>query len=1057
MRRRTAWLPWLMGALLAASTAVVAAPRLQVITTDLEPAIRAAAPSRTQFAVPVAHRVSTATAGRWSVAGNRATWRYTVRVPGAVSMSFHASSVSLPAGATLSVRGVASAATYHDSDLHKGELWSRIQPGNTLELTLSVAVRDRAQTKLEITSLQAGYRSLGAGVEDSPVYRRALAQANTTANASCVQNFACSVSAANTPAAQATVAVVVNNQYQCSGVLLNDVPGDNTPYVLTSRQCQTGALGGGNPGAASTVTVYWDASSACGSTLGSIYDQGVRTQSGASTIVEQQDAWLIKLDYSPVVSDAQFAGFDASGGVVQGGYTVHHALGFDKQLITWSGIAAAVQQSGAYGTQYLSNFWETVNATGNIGAGASGSGLFDQNNHLVGALALTRQTADSSGYEACPLTPPPAPNGSNGVADFTSLAAIWNSTADTTSTTHGKTLASVLDPGGTGTTVVSGSQATNVAFTASTYNQAASQAVTLTWNAPGAASCTAGGGAAGDGWTGTLAASGSQDVTETFGSTTGYPIGYSISCALGGGTTVSNFLDVNWFGLRYYVHVTVPGVVWAGAAAELNWTSNESPCELSWGTVDQPGLPSSGSVTITSPTVGEVAYWVFCGTGGPPAVLVGGEFPVSYVAPSVTLTPNSPDRLQGEPLAFTWSSVASSCVPLGGAPGDGWSEAAFATPSASFTVVPPPPGTYTYTLLCYSPPLSAQASTTVTVENNAPYVTTSVDTATVTLSDTPADYITMTWQSNLSICSVNTSPALPSVNSNPSSGSAGPTGTVVFAPNAVGTYTVGVSCFSKVNGAISAASTPIVLTVLPPPPPTASITAAPLGTADFISGIAFELTWSSTNAATCSGTFSGAARLESGWVQQLESTSGGIESGATINYGLTSTPLTVGVTCTSIDSNQAPVSAQTTFTLLAQPNYPSISFSLIPTTVTQGQTFEVKWSTTQANSCVATGGGADGQWTGSMALSGDETVAANTSGTFSYSLTCTGGDGSREVGGVETVNPPTTSGGGGGGGGGGGRGGGGALGLLTLGALALACGSRLRRSRLSSVEQAQGS
>jgi len=79
--------------------------------------------------------------------------------------------------------------------------------------------------------------------------------------------------------------------------------------------------------------------------------------------------------------------------------------------------------------------WRVVNQLGNIGPGASGSALIDQNNHLVGSLTLGRTTSDTSGYGTCPASPPAAPNGSNGVADFTSLAAVWNSTADTTSNT----------------------------------------------------------------------------------------------------------------------------------------------------------------------------------------------------------------------------------------------------------------------------------------------------------------------------------------------------------------------------------------------------------------------------------------------------------------------------------------------------------------------------------------------------------------------------------------------------------------------------------------------
>jgi len=74
-----------------------------------------------------------------------------------------------------------------------------------------------------------------------------------------VQNYACNVNTANTPLGGATIAVVVGDMYQCTGTLINDVPRDNTPHVLTARHCETGVLGGGDPGSASSVTIHWDA------------------------------------------------------------------------------------------------------------------------------------------------------------------------------------------------------------------------------------------------------------------------------------------------------------------------------------------------------------------------------------------------------------------------------------------------------------------------------------------------------------------------------------------------------------------------------------------------------------------------------------------------------------------------------------------------------------------------------------------------------------------------------------------------------------------------------
>ncbi|HXY96969.1 MAG TPA: hypothetical protein VEH00_08345 [Steroidobacteraceae bacterium] len=505
-----------------------------MVRTNLEPLIRAAADSPVQFAVPVPHTASTAASGSWSIAGGQATWRYAVQVPTAVSLSFHALVPSFPASAALLVSGTHSAVSYGASDLRGGELWSRIHAGDTLVLTLTVAAADAASVDLRIVSLQAGYRAIGPGVEDHPVYRRLIAPPGGGAssdNASCVTNYQCEVTAGNTTPASATVALVIENLYQCTGTLINDVPGDGTPYVLSARHCETGQLGGGNPAAASGVTVYWNAISACGTPLGSIYDGGLPSQTGARTVVEQQDAWLIELDSNPVAADAQFAGFDASGAAVQGGYTIHHAQGRYKQFVGWSGTAFALEEQDALGSAYLSNFLETVNQTGNIGPGASGSGLFNGNNRLVGALALGRKSTDASGYGACPVTPAPAPDGSNGVADFTPLAAVWTASADATSSTGGTTLQSVLDPANTGSVVVPGKPVEVVAdpaapppapqITFSPASVTAGQSFTAGWSATNAASCTLTGGIPGGTWGGSA-----QSVPPTGTATESGPAGH---------------------------------------------------------------------------------------------------------------------------------------------------------------------------------------------------------------------------------------------------------------------------------------------------------------------------------------------------------------------------------------------------------------------------------------------------------------------------------------------------------------------------------------------------
>jgi len=374
-------------------------------------------------------------------------------------------------------------------------------------LSLSLNSAERPQLILLIDSFQAGYRGLGAGVPDNPHYRSIIREAAQLS--SCTVNYSCATTSANQGPAHSTVAILVGNVVQCTGTLLNDTSGDTAPYVLTARHCESGTLGGGDPTAAANVTVYWDAVTACGTPLGTIYDGTAITQTGAATVVEQQDAWLIKLDAPPAAGDAYFAGWDATGGVFSGGYSIHHALGYNKQYVGWYGqallqtIPAATLKVG-----YTSTFWGVVIAQGNVGAGASGGALFDSNNNAVGSASLADLPNGPNSGGACPVTPTPAPSPSTVTAQYTALSAAWNSTSDTTSSTGSTTLQSVLDAAKTGQLVASGVGLLPVTLTVAQSTANTGQTVSLTWSAPGAQTCTAGGGVNGDGWAGSQSTNG---------------------------------------------------------------------------------------------------------------------------------------------------------------------------------------------------------------------------------------------------------------------------------------------------------------------------------------------------------------------------------------------------------------------------------------------------------------------------------------------------------------------------------------------------------------------
>lgn len=622
------------------------AASVDTLSVDLNALIDAAAASKNRFAVDIAHPVS-----------GSDTWTYSVRIPGAISMSFHASEVSLPAGAVLTVTSGNTTTTYDARDINLGGLWGRPLLGDTLNFTLSGHA-----ASIHIQSFQAGYRALGGVVPNSPHY---TARLKMVAPADCTQNYSCNATDANQGPARATVAVVVGNQYTCTGTLMNNTSNDATPYVLTARHCQNGTMGGGAPDAASAVTIYWDAVTACGSTLGSIYAGSAITQSGATTVVEQQDAWLIRLNSAPAAADAYFAGWDATGSVFTGGYSIHHALGNNKQYVGWSG--QAVWQSmprAAVRVNYESTFWGLVNGTGNTGAGASGGALFDPSNRVVGSASLAALAGGENTAGSCPVNPAP----SAPTAQYTALSGVWTSTADATSSTGNVTLQSVLDPTNTGKMVMDGFSLMPMTLTADTSFVRTDQQLTLTWNVPDARSCTASGGQTGDGWAGARSPSGSLQVS----SSTGGHVDYRLSCK-NADHVGSAAVGVDWTYVQPAAWVGVDAdFVNVGDPIELSWYSNVGPCTASGGQSGDGWAGAkggSGVQTIAASKAGTIAFVLTCGTYAHMAsykasvtVSAHGD---GVVAP-VTVSANPPVTSNGGGPSSTGSARAGGPASTGG-------------------------------------------------------------------------------------------------------------------------------------------------------------------------------------------------------------------------------------------------------------------------------------------------------------------------------------------------------------------------------------------------------
>jgi hypothetical protein len=969
-RRGFAWL--VVCLLLVAGTSAHAAPPVDVVSANLGPLIDRAAESPSRFAVDIAHPASPTTAGEWSTSGATSTWTYIVQIPGAVSMSFHATRALLPPSATLTVTADGTPYLYTAKEADGRELWSRIGRGDSLTFELDVPTADIDGVQLEIASLQAGFRAFGAGMRNHPHYdERAHALATTEAAAPCAENWSCDVTSTNEGPGNATVALIIGNVGQCSGVIINDVPGDGTPYVLTARHCENGDANGGNPGAAASVMVYWNAVAACGASLGSIYDPGIVTQYGAQTVVEQQDAWLIRLNQPPVV-DAYYSGWDATGAAFIGGFTAHHAMGSTRQFIGWFGQAAYLTVSAAsLGVQYDSTFWGTVNALGAGGPGASGAGVFDATGRFVGTIV---RGIESNGMGVCPVASPPAPSASTATTFATALSGIFSSTADPVSTTGTTTLESVLDPQHTGTKVIDGQTPITVRFTPPSGTLYSGSQAEIAWHASAAArACTASGGESGDGWAGPVPTSG----TKTVVSFDGGDVTYTVTCT-DGQRTGSGSLTAHWNLSSTEVRLYLAGDVEYGVPFTLQWVSTVRPCTASGGT---PGdgwggalMPNGAFINtpVIENVVGTVTYTLTCGSG---ARAGSAQVTLNVAPPSVSIAADATTLRIGEPVTISALGVGGPCARTGGAAGDGWAGSA----GSPVVVSESTPGGYTYVLTCGSGAHIATGQVSVTFVNTPPAVSIQSNAASARVG---VDAVLLSWDSNVRPCQLSSNGP---TTSHLQEGPLTPQGSWRVQEAVIGQYDYTVTCGSGGTAAqatmrVSWSGTPSVQMHAP---------SGETRGATFLVGY-----FSTVVPCTASGGTPG-----DNWTGQFGDG----------NVSLAVVEQTVGthtytITCGSGDQT---VTASASVEIIS--DLPHVTVRAANAGQVTGAPIAIAWES-NVSPCVASGGHPGDGWTGTFPSSGSLTVTETSPGVYNFSMLC-GTDLLVTYGGTyvewENVPPPT--------------------------------------------------
>jgi hypothetical protein len=185
----------------------------------------------------------------------------------------------------------------------------------------------------------------------------------------------------------------------------------------------------------------------------------------------------------------------------------------------------------------------------------------------------------------------------------------------------------------------------------------------------------------------------------------------------------------------------------------------------------------------------------------------------------------------------------------------------------------------------------------------------------------------------------------------------GMSGSAAVIPSTTTSYSI--SCSG--SGGSATATATVTVAAPPPPAPTASLSASPTS---ITTGQSSTLSWSSTNATSCTG--------------------GGFTASGPSGSGVVtpSSPTTYSITCSG---NGGSAAASATVTVATPPPAPTASLLAKPTSIKARQSSTLSWSSTNATSCTGAG------FTASK-ISGSAIVKPNM--TTTYSITCSGSGGS---------------------------------------------------------------
>ena len=374
---------------------------------------------RFAYAIPV--DFSTENSGTWIESGDWKIWQLKLESPGALSLNVIFRRYRVPEGARLFLfsedgSDLIGAFTAQNNKAD-GVLATMPVAGDRLILQYEEPANAEFTGELVLESVNHDFVGLKAYNGD----RRPLGESG-----SCNVNVNCDYLQKYRSAANGVCRILIKGTELCTGTLLNDVPADGKPYLLTASHC----IGDGTD-ASSSVFLFNYESPYCKSIDGEVLNSlsGSSLKASSSEI----DFSLVELSVPPPKSyQPYYLGWDHSSSAPDSTVTIHHPLGDIKKVA----IDRNSPSAASYSEDYVANsFWKVANwEEGTTEAGSSGAALIDPAMRVRGSLVGGEATCSS------PLND-----------YFAQFRFAWNHFSESS-----KQLKIWLDPNNSGMTAISG-------------------------------------------------------------------------------------------------------------------------------------------------------------------------------------------------------------------------------------------------------------------------------------------------------------------------------------------------------------------------------------------------------------------------------------------------------------------------------------------------------------------------------------------------------------------------------------------------------------------------